>query len=318
MMKWYFPIIVNYQLPYSYKQILASILEEEKYQLIDDFRLTILNQHPNQKIIINNIDFEQLKYLNEHHILFYLFTPIDNNTQEFKKKLIESSISNVIFLSKPTVWILPEFKIIQNNKIFIQFLNRNFIIKSLFKIGGYKTIFINEINTLFFFLKENSTSFEEIVLLIDLDISFDLDKFLYELNTITFNYNILKDILHLVFIKDINKKFLFSLPNFIQLKNRFFYLPPIKRIFSPKELMIFLIESLIFYKRDQKILYDNFFSFREILYGNIALNNLISKKKNIFLDLIERIQDYKKALPVLWLYEYLIETTENMQSIVLK
>ncbi len=82
--------------------------------------------------------------------------------------------------------------------------------------------------------------------------------------------------------------------------------------------MIFLIESLIFYKRDQKILYDNFFSFREILYGNIALNNLISKKKNIFLDLIERIQDYKKALPVLWLYEYLIETTENMQSIVLK
>jgi hypothetical protein len=317
-MKWYFPIIVNYQLPYSYKQILASILEEEKYQLIDDFRLTILNQHPNQKIILNNVDFEQLKYLNEHHILFYLFTPIDNNTQEFKKKLIESSISNVIFLSKPTVWILPELKIEQNNKIFIQFLNRNFIIKSLFKIGGYKTIFINEINTLLLFLKENSTSFEEIVLLIDLDISFDLDKFLYELNTIAFNDNILKDILHLVFIKDINKKFLFSLPNFIQLKNRFIHLPIIKRIFSPKELMIFLIESLIFYKRDQKILYDNFFSFREILYGNIALENILSKKKNIFLDLIERIQDYKKALPILWLYEYLIETTENIQSIVLK
>jgi len=169
-----------------------------------------------------------------------------------------------------------------------------------------------------FFLKENSTSFEEIVLLIDLDISFDLDKFLYELNTIAFNDNILKDILHLVFIKDINKKFLFSLPNFIQLKNRFIHLPIIKRIFSPKELMIFLIESLIFYKRDQKILYDNFFSFREILYGNIALENILSKKKNIFLDLIERIQDYKKALPILWLYEYLIETTENIQSIVLK
>jgi len=318
MIKWYFPIVVNYQLPYSYKEILSSILREEKYQLVHEFHLTILNQYPNQKIIVNNVDFEKLKYLNDHNLLIYLFTHIDNNTIEFKKKLLENSISNVIFLSKPTEWILPEFKIKQNNKIFIQFLNKNFIIKSIFKMSGYKTIFINETNTLFFFLKENSTSFEEIVLLIDLDISFDLDKFLYELNITCFNYNILKDILHLIFIKDINKKFLFSLPNFIQLKNRFLYLPTIKRIFNTEELILFLIESLIFYKKEQKILYNNFFSFREILYGNIALENAILKKKNIFLDSIERIQDYKKALPILWLYEYLIETTENIQSILLK
>lgn len=322
MVEWNYPLIINYDLPYSYRKILCDILQEEGYEVLEDLKLHILiNQKSNKKFIINSINFEQIQYLNEYNSFYYLFTLDKNNNKEFKKILYNNFIYNVVFLPSPKDWILPEFRIKKCNKLFIQVNHNNKIIRGILTFSGYKVMNIFDFPSLWAFL-EKFNSNQEIILLIDLDYPLDLEKFLYELNSLCRKLDYIKNHLHLIFVKDINKKFSFSLPNFIQQKNQYLDLPPIKKIFNPEEIIIYLIESLIFNQlidqNKKDFIYFNFLSLKEILYGDLNLNSLLTKKKSSLFELQKYINFYKKILPIIWLYEYLLEIKLDSESIILK
>ncbi|GIX42150.1 MAG: hypothetical protein KatS3mg129_1883 [Leptospiraceae bacterium] len=316
-----FPIIVNYDIPFGYREIINNILKEENYIIISDFKIyKLLNKEPHEKIILNHIELNQLQHLIEYNIFFYMFTNDNNNSKQFKEMLFKNNISNVIFLSKPFNWIFPELKVKQKNKMLIQFPASNKIIRSIAQLAGYKFLNLKDINSLVSFLEQNHTLFEEILLLIDLDHSNDIERLLYELNRICFIYGILKNNLHIILLKDIEKNFSFSLPNFIVQKKQYYHLPEIKKIFNHIEIILYLIESLLFYDKKQNIehLYFNFFSLREFLYGSISIENIIQRKKLSIQKFQVYFSFYKKALPVIWLYDYLLEKIDESKTIILK
>ncbi len=316
------PVILLWDLPFSYKQILNNIYKEIFYKELEEFQLHYFYNSLNYHFIISSINWEQIDFLNSNHILFYFFTSKNNNTLEFKEKLIQHRISNVIFLSEPHNWILPEIEIKKEPKWIIFLSNHPFklLYKNIAILGGYHTIFFNDYISIVNFIVEHHLKVEEIILFLDLDFQVDFEKFLYELNQKIFYYSYISKILKIICIKDLEKNFQFSLQNFVLFKNKLGNLPPLKKVFSPEEVILLLIEAIIFYQRNFKdqIYYYNIHSLSELLYNDYPTDYLI-QKKHPFLDTFNiNYHYYKKILPLIWLYDYYKNLSKESKTFILK
>lgn len=311
-----------YDLPYSYKQNLNSIYKQAFYKEIEEFKIHYFYNSYHHCYIINSFKWEQIDFLNAHNIIFYFYTNDSNYTDEFKKKLIHHKVSNVIFLSEPQNWILPNIEIKKFSKwvIFITEHPYQLFYKNIAILGGYHTIFFQDIATCINFIIEHYLNVNEFILFIDLDFPFDWEKFLFELNRKIFQYTYLNEILKIVCIKDLEKSFQFSLQSFITFRSRLTNLPPIKKIFSPDEVLILLIEALLFYDnvlKDQ-IYYHNINSLKELLYGEYPVDYLIHKRHHFIDSLNLHLEYYKKILPILWLYNHFKSIIKDSKTLILK
>lgn len=316
------PLIILGDLPFHHKQILNNIYKEIFYKEIDEFKTFYFFNNLNHQYIINSIKWEQIEFLNNNNIIYYFFTSKIHDTIEFKKKLIHHQISNVIFLSEPQNWILPNIEIKKKSKWIIFLLNHPYRLfyKNIATLGGYNTIFFNDDISTINFIIEHHLKMDELILFLDLDFFFDFEKFLYELNQKIYQYSYISKILKILCLKDLEKNFRFSLQNFVIFKNKLANLPPIKKIFSPEEGILLLLEAFILFKKEfkEQIYYYNINSLNELLYNDYPIDYLINKKHFILDTFHLNLDYYKKILPLLWMYDYFKSISKETKTLILK